>query len=847
MAGAGNSDKPENLDHTVAVIGGGLAGITAAVKLFRQGYTVTLFEKAPMLGGNLSSYAKNNAGGYCDVYPHIIGDWYKEFWYLLKKDLGLVQEDIFAERDRIKMAMIPADATKLKNFTDVQFAEMATPTSLGNLLCDLDSGIMPKLDMFLFGYTYLDLVSVPRAGKQLKVMDELDVTGYLASRPYMNNKIAELHDDILKIIWSMPSDSTSAQAYQDLIRHTLTFPNETPFAWLVKGPAEKKLMGPIKNALEAAFKKVFEEALKKALEEPGGKPVGKSSLRLGIAIEEIHNEAENNLVRLSYKITEDAPEESKENIPTKFRYVVVATQASAALQLAFSPADGKNLVKSVPKLARLREAEIGRIPVVYVYFSEQFLQRQGGALKDLPEELIGFKQEKPSTNSNGKPSGNDYDISILDIEKLWDRDAWDKDASDERGLKKPTKGEPVLVLAASHATAIQARGPKDFPHVGTAADEGTAQGFEMIRKLSEYLPFIQVKPGDKWDQCADIDWKRTRVITNEEHQLFLNDTDSNSWRPSASMLGLNNVFFAGDYCLTDVNMATVEAAVQSGVLAAQAIQKKDGFGKPIYLQPHDNYGANPLLLVKLLSAPLAYAAALAEIYKESAHDPIQAMTFPHSVAVVTTAYWADWLRSALDFGRGCLPQNDVSPSGSPATEDVADHDNRIGIAQLALNVGLALATEGPGLVPNLQDTATEALYSAWYWTVGKRIFPDIRRTFKDPTSKAAPTYAPPAPAGKAPSTWSGLLLNALGTEKVTPKVITSSAFGAAATLVEAIQISDKGPPENAKDRTLSMILNKAKPAGKLAREAYVAGYLEYDTMRDIVPKALTAPAVQNAK
>ena len=104
--------------------------------------------------------------------------------------------------------------------------------------------------MFLFGYTYLDLVSNPPTTTRQKVLSELDVTGYLYSSPYMNDQIAEFHDDILKVIWSMPTDETSAQAYQNLIRHTLTFPNVTPFAWLAKGPLGDLLTKPITERLE---------------------------------------------------------------------------------------------------------------------------------------------------------------------------------------------------------------------------------------------------------------------------------------------------------------------------------------------------------------------------------------------------------------------------------------------------------------------------------------------------------------------------------------------------------------------------------------------------------------------
>ncbi|HEY1731965.1 MAG TPA: FAD-dependent oxidoreductase, partial [Terriglobales bacterium] len=51
------SDIANNSNRgTVAVIGGGLAGLSAGSALADQGYHVELFERRPYLGGRASSY-----------------------------------------------------------------------------------------------------------------------------------------------------------------------------------------------------------------------------------------------------------------------------------------------------------------------------------------------------------------------------------------------------------------------------------------------------------------------------------------------------------------------------------------------------------------------------------------------------------------------------------------------------------------------------------------------------------------------------------------------------------------------------------------------------------------------
>ena len=67
---------------SVTIAGGGLAGLTAALRLAERGYRVKLYERAGMLGGNLASRPAG-AGLQLDVYPHMYLNWYRNFWALL--------------------------------------------------------------------------------------------------------------------------------------------------------------------------------------------------------------------------------------------------------------------------------------------------------------------------------------------------------------------------------------------------------------------------------------------------------------------------------------------------------------------------------------------------------------------------------------------------------------------------------------------------------------------------------------------------------------------------------------------------------------------------------------------
>jgi zeta-carotene desaturase len=63
---------PTSSQHTVAVAGGGLAGLAAACALADAGFRVTLFEKRPFLGGRASSYEHPGTGEVVDNCQHVL-------------------------------------------------------------------------------------------------------------------------------------------------------------------------------------------------------------------------------------------------------------------------------------------------------------------------------------------------------------------------------------------------------------------------------------------------------------------------------------------------------------------------------------------------------------------------------------------------------------------------------------------------------------------------------------------------------------------------------------------------------------------------------------------------------
>ena len=69
----------------IAVIGGGVAGISAALRLADSGEQTILFERSDKLGGRIRSFYDSDFGIELDLGTHIISGGYKDFLALLRE------------------------------------------------------------------------------------------------------------------------------------------------------------------------------------------------------------------------------------------------------------------------------------------------------------------------------------------------------------------------------------------------------------------------------------------------------------------------------------------------------------------------------------------------------------------------------------------------------------------------------------------------------------------------------------------------------------------------------------------------------------------------------------------
>jgi squalene-associated FAD-dependent desaturase len=95
----------------VVIIGGGFAGLSAAVALAEAGFRVAVLERKPRLGGRAYSFPDPEGGDSVDNGQHVLMGCYTQTIDFLKK-IGTYNQLVF--RDRIEMEMIASDGKRAR-------------------------------------------------------------------------------------------------------------------------------------------------------------------------------------------------------------------------------------------------------------------------------------------------------------------------------------------------------------------------------------------------------------------------------------------------------------------------------------------------------------------------------------------------------------------------------------------------------------------------------------------------------------------------------------------------------------------------------------------------------------
>lgn len=438
-----------------------------------------------------------------------------------------------------------------------QMRELVNVGSPGGLWRNLFSGVAPAPDMFIYLYSMLDLLATPLHRRRF--LDEISVNGFMHSRPYATPRAAELHEKLWETVWAIPSYGSSATAYQTFLKYGYRVP--TPMMWLLKGNKYEFLMKPMETKL-CSFGDRFHlrpcTRVTKVVLEGGGR-VGELEIQ---------------------------PLQKQEGSPpaywqaaTTARYPIEGDVVLAVTPGSLATLVDADLYRADPELGEVLKVQSEPMASVALYFNRQ--------LPDIPPDLVVLMEAK-------------YEMTFLDYSQL----------STKAGASETRDTLLYVTVSDFHGLKALPAGDPPWYRAGINLDKPASALDYILLELRRFLPF----------DVRDISQEKTRINTATGEALFANVVGSERYRP-VTTCRVPNLFLAGNFCQTFVDIATVESAVVSGLLAAEEVRRRAGVGAPIRIVKPDHYPESLLAALKVLWAPYAYGAKVWSWLNEALERP----------------------------------------------------------------------------------------------------------------------------------------------------------------------------------------------------------------------------------
>lgn len=486
--------------HAVTVVGGGLAGMTAALHLRRLGCAVDLVEARAELGGEARSTLID--GRWEDHGYHVFFPWYINTFRLIA-DLGITGN--FRDSQRYYQLQ-PGDYPDFRRYWSGLSPRLR--------LSDLRLGNLSGPDQVLYYYTLLDLIAqrYDAPGKDESVGD------FLRGRWYMTPGAMSEIERLVKTS-AITLDEHSARS---LRRAMAFFPRQmSPLYRMPCSPLEHAFIGPFRRQLEAIGVQIHTCVRLTGAELAGDQ------------VAALHMRGPEGQVREPADVGDPRD---------RGRDVVLAIPHHDLAELDGS---GDLLERAGLPAADFRALRSEPLASLHLYFD--------GQIPHLPRDHIRLV-------------GSRYELTFVDIARNF-----------------PDLKGSVLNFCL-------------VPHELTRCEPETAAR-AVITETRRFIPTVS------W---ADV----THLVfqPNVDAPFYSNDTGSWDRRPGTAT-ALGNLWLAGDYVRSPIDIAGMENAVTTGMLAADAIRAARGLAAtPLDIRYPREVTPRQAAVARALLAPVARLA-----------------------------------------------------------------------------------------------------------------------------------------------------------------------------------------------------------------------------------------------
>lgn len=459
-------DRAGRTRGAVAVIGGGLAGMTAALELVTRGFDVTLYEASQRLGGKAGSdvapdlysprfeldpAARLPDGVASDHGYHVFPQWYTNMRRLWPR-IGIdADRDVYAGQHYLDLK--PAVAGQRRPFEPEPYPSLRQVMAICDLLLQPDGRV-----------------------------DRLTLQAFLHSRDYcLDDAPISLNDFILNALTIGDADISSRVA-RNVFRQWLpvfTRPN-----W---------------DALRGSLGEILIDRLEAAIASAADAAGTRFEVRYGHTLVDLQPDP-GFTVRATLRTADGACTEITDQA------VVMAVPPEVLRRL-----DGPALFDAGAEIHTLHYLRANPFSALDVHFTER--------LPAMPDEHFTL-------------TGSPYGLTGFDISRHWPR---------------LQRGPTVLQFVAADSRGFTGLDDATFVRV-------------LATEIARYLPELS-------DRVAFYVPHR-----NMDVPLFVNDVGSWTYRPEVRS-GQRNLYLAGDYVRNETEVTSMEAAVRTGLMAAEALRQ----------------------------------------------------------------------------------------------------------------------------------------------------------------------------------------------------------------------------------------------------------------------------------
>lgn len=218
-------------NHSIIVVGGGLAGMVVARELALRGWQVTLLERSKRLGGKAGSDIKN--GQLVEHGYHVFPKWYPNVRAILERiNVKLIDFDRYH-------FLLPGGYPKR--------VTVLGPSGFSAMWHYVFNGLLPWYHNLLYVYSVLDMISRPLSEK--KFLDQVSQIGLIRGKWYTSESVAEMGQENVLKASAIPVYDLSAMTAKRIANYWVR--QASPFLSILPGDLQTVFIDPQVRELES--------------------------------------------------------------------------------------------------------------------------------------------------------------------------------------------------------------------------------------------------------------------------------------------------------------------------------------------------------------------------------------------------------------------------------------------------------------------------------------------------------------------------------------------------------------------------------------------------------------------